>query len=435
MASFKLINEELQIISDLFQHFKEHNSWLGQRTVNQKYGRDVVSKLLSYKPSLIRVEINSTDGISYYVLTFEGIASCPLAKENLDALIQYFHLLISKFKGNPEIQEITSSQIEQALTFTKEQSRILRDLINFGQFWGRSASFGDDWRVGVPSDIEDLVELGPESYLAMHRSKYFESEKKASNVASVPKAFISYSTKDKVSASKIRECLEIYGIKTFLAHDDIEVSEEWKDRIVSELTSANVFVPLLSQNFKESEWAPQEVGMAHLRGMLVIPLCLDKTIPFGFISHYQGKPTTENLSVFLIKPILAKFSNEMIPVLISKMESVGDFRSAEALVVLLAPHFKDFSQMTINDFARHAVANSQVWAANECRKTYLPNFIETHKDRINPDMLRVLTYQVSKGDWYREEASDNRQREKNEPWIKYEQPWLPSRQDWLGKQR
>ena len=57
---------------------------------------------------------------------------------------------------------------------------------------------------------------------------------------SVIKAFLSYSTKDKKIAGKIKEEFEKIGINLFLAHQDIKISKEWRKRIKTEI--------------KESKW-------------------------------------------------------------------------------------------------------------------------------------------------------------------------------------
>ena len=103
------------------------------------------------------------------------------------------------------------------------------------------------------------------------------------------KVFISYSTEDKIIAAKIKEILVSFGIKCFMAHDDIEISEEWKLRIINELNEADIFIPLLSNNFKSSDWCSQESGIACYRNILFIPLTLNKNIqPYGFMNFRQG---------------------------------------------------------------------------------------------------------------------------------------------------
>jgi len=109
------------------------------------------------------------------------------------------------------------------------------------------------------------------------------------------KAFISYSTKDKHAAASVKKALANSDIDCFMAHDDLHVSEKWKDRILEELLNCDIFIPLLSRNFKESEWAPQEIGIITARpDVPVVPLSLDGTIPFGFISHIQSQRLATN---------------------------------------------------------------------------------------------------------------------------------------------
>ena len=102
-------------------------------------------------------------------------------------------------------------------------------------------------------------------------------------------AFISYQTKDKWVAGKLKKILGEYGIDTFLAHEDINVSEEWRVKILEELTKADIFICILSKNFLQSFWCLQESGIAAFRSDLtVIPISIDGTIPVGFIGNIQS---------------------------------------------------------------------------------------------------------------------------------------------------
>jgi hypothetical protein len=87
------------------------------------------------------------------------------------------------------------------------------------------------------------------------------------------RAFVSYSTKDKLTGAAVKSILEGYDIECFLAHDDLEISAAWKDRILEELLRCDIFVPLLSAAFKASDWASQEIGVIAARNnVAVIPL-------------------------------------------------------------------------------------------------------------------------------------------------------------------
>lgn len=103
------------------------------------------------------------------------------------------------------------------------------------------------------------------------------------------KAFISYSTHDKFVAAEVAKAIKVLGLKTFLAHDDIPISQTWRDRILAELSTCDLFVPLLSRDFKQSDWCPMECGYIMARpNITVLMLSLDGTWPFGFLSAIQG---------------------------------------------------------------------------------------------------------------------------------------------------
>src|SRR5262249_47275885 len=79
-----------------------------------------------------------------------------------------------------------------------------------------------------------------------------------------------------------------YGIAAFLAHEDIQPSEEWQDEISHRLHACEVFFPLLTDSFKSSDWTDQETGIAVALNKIIVPLkaTLD---PYGFIARYQAQ--------------------------------------------------------------------------------------------------------------------------------------------------
>lgn len=201
----------------------------------------------------------------------------------------------------------------------------------------------------------------------------------------------------------MKTILDEHHVDAFLAHEDINISQVWKDRIVQELNQANIFVPLLSVAFKDSDWAPQELGMAFARGeLLFIPLSVDGTVPFGFISHIQGKriPAAGVHRDLLIEPIINRFPHEIIPALIERLAEAGNFRGAEALMLPLVPHFAKFNSDEINAFATASIKNIQIWDAKDCRQKYLPAFLVLHRSSMDPHKREALEFQVEHGQPY-----------------------------------
>ena len=105
--------------------------------------------------------------------------------------------------------------------------------------------------------------------------------------------FLSYSHKDKKKAALVKNLLQILGLKAFMAHEDIKPTAEWENFITDELKQCNVFVPILTKNFYESEWTDQESGAAIIRDMEIIPVSIapegeDFEMPRGFVGKYQA---------------------------------------------------------------------------------------------------------------------------------------------------
>lgn len=208
------------------------------------------------------------------------------------------------------------------------------------------------------------------------------------------KVFISYSMKDKFVGAKIKEILESFGIECFMAHNDIGVSEEWKKRILQELSEADIFIPILSNEFKKSDWCSQEAGIACFRNILVIPLSIEKNIiPYGFMSHRQGELIRKNNipSNYLINPILDNFPEiDILSNLIDELEKVKSFIDANNAMGNLGPFFNKLTIDQINKVIDISIENDQVYGAYRCQDEYLPRFIKINEDKIEEKKLKKL---------------------------------------------
>lgn len=204
-------------------------------------------------------------------------------------------------------------------------------------------------------------------------------------------AFISYSTADKQYGGHIKRTMESLGVPTFIAHDDLRVSEEWKKRILEELQRTDIFVALLSKDFKLSDWCSQELGyILPFDGVLIIPLSVDGTNPYGFISNLQGHRlrSEEEVGAVLMDVLLRERPRLAISKAIEDVAGAMSFRGAEALVKPLIPHFSYFTESEAAQFAKAAINNGQVWDASLCRGEYLPHFLKIWGSRI-PEELRI----------------------------------------------
>ena len=104
--------------------------------------------------------------------------------------------------------------------------------------------------------------------------------------------FISYSWKDYESALKVYEMLNGADIECFLAQKDLKGGVNWNPIILQKLKSSNMFILMLSEDFRRSEWCNQEASIAFSefksKNAFMIPIYLDSTRPYGIFYDVQG---------------------------------------------------------------------------------------------------------------------------------------------------
>jgi hypothetical protein len=220
------------------------------------------------------------------------------------------------------------------------------------------------------------------------------------------KAFVSYSTHDKQWGGEVKRFLDWNGVSSFLAHDDLQVSEEWKERIYRELLDSDIFICLLSTHYRDSDWCSQEIGIAVAReDIAIIPISLDGTHSYGFIGHLQSAiiKDAHELGDLIHGGLLRRNTRLGLELSILLTRKAGSFRGAEAVVRRIVPYFDQMDNALAEEFAIAAAANYQVWDAGDCRIDYLPKFLESNRDRISPEVFEKLQYQIENEERYPEE--------------------------------
>lgn len=203
------------------------------------------------------------------------------------------------------------------------------------------------------------------------------------------RVFLSYSSKDKEFAGQLKAELEERGLEAFLAHEDIEPTKEWEGVILENLKECDVFIPLLSENFKESEWTDQETGVAVSEGKVIIPLKIDAD-PYGFIGKIQALKRRRSIPDTCedIFKILRK--NPLFDSL--KVAFIDRFVRSENFDMAgnNAEHLKNYEPFTadqINKIIKAFLDNGQIsygFRANRIvRKLH-----DEYKDIIDPDLSK-----------------------------------------------
>ena len=187
--------------------------------------------------------------------------------------------------------------------------------------------------------------------------------------------FLSHSDKDKKIARKFSDELEKHGFDVFVAPDDIEIGEVWMNRLIKEIHKCELFVLLLSKNFKEANFTDHEVGIACGDGKAVSSILIDDTKPYGFMKKFQSsQPIDKNIIPEEIKSLsYALRSNtdknqKIINELIKKLRDVEHFSEANEIITKLY-YYKVFSEKQINDIAMLFLRNDQISESNTKDKT------------------------------------------------------------------
>ncbi len=182
------------------------------------------------------------------------------------------------------------------------------------------------------------------------------------------RAFLSYSTDDKVLAGKIKYTLEAFwNFDIFLAHEDLDPSVEWESEILRNLHNCELFMPLISPNFHKSKWTDQESGIAFNKSKVILPICTPDNPPYGFLNQYQAFFYHEvgdhiGQMTSLIERLGARngFKRRIIDGAIFSLENSRSYEMTRGLCKFLKKHLDSISK---EDFKRIKLAgenNGQV---------------------------------------------------------------------------
>src|SRR5437773_3220417 len=101
------------------------------------------------------------------------------------------------------------------------------------------------------------------------------------------KIFLSHSHHDKELAGTLKDELERFGCEVFVAHEDINPSQDWQEAILKSLRECDAFIPILTENFPGSDWTDQETGIAIALRKVIVPIKI-RDDPYGFIGKIQA---------------------------------------------------------------------------------------------------------------------------------------------------
>ena len=214
------------------------------------------------------------------------------------------------------------------------------------------------------------------------------------------KIFISYSSKQLEVAKRIKLFLDEIEIDSFLADDDIRTASDWKERIFEELQKCEIIIPVLSKEFKSSDWCSQELGIFYLQKKKIIPVGTDNIHPFGFINHIQSRFIKDtSLELIISEGLMECVSNCTGFIYLLKKLKYG-FKIAEEIFSVIEPYFEKIKKEDVNFLLDVSIRNSQIWSSARCSEKYIPKLLELRKKDTDAVLRKKITYQIKNNKWY-----------------------------------
>lgn len=176
--------------------------------------------------------------------------------------------------------------------------------------------------------------------------------------------FLSHVSAHKTQVSALKRALRPYGVAAFVAHEDIEPTIEWQSEMQVALTTAHTVAALLTEDFHESHWTDQEVGIGIGRGLFVFGIQLP-TPPYGFLGRLQGLPGDLAKPNALAKSIIdillkrSETSSLMREALVVAVESSGNYSDSN-LVIGRIEQVSGFTQPQLERLRAATISNHEV---------------------------------------------------------------------------
>ncbi|MEX0640746.1 MAG: toll/interleukin-1 receptor domain-containing protein [Nitrosopumilaceae archaeon] len=179
--------------------------------------------------------------------------------------------------------------------------------------------------------------------------------------------FLSHAHDDRIIARKLADELKKHAFDSFVAHDDINLGDEWESAIFERIKKCDLFIAILSNNFRKAKYTDHEVGIAYGLGKVILPLSIDETMPYGFMTKFQAKKVSPKIDVKEISKIFKEFMPKTPETrvenhLVYALVNARSFDEANYYARMLS-QYPDFSDTQINLIAEGFLFNDQISGA------------------------------------------------------------------------
>ncbi len=218
-------------------------------------------------------------------------------------------------------------------------------------------------------------------------------------------AFISYNSAHKSKAEKLKGCLDAYCFESFVAVRDITQSQEWQRALEDALAAADILIALLSDDYSDSDWTDQEIGIGFGRRIPIYPIKLGQNNPHGFLQKYQAiEGNAQECAAKIYKLLLGEDERDTVSerlrlrskrIFFGQLEKLGDERNFYVSNNLA--QFLNAIQTLDNEEEQKLIdlynGNKYIFDANEFRMN-----IVTQMNRITGHQYKLEGYYLARDD-------------------------------------
>lgn len=190
--------------------------------------------------------------------------------------------------------------------------------------------------------------------------------------------FLSHKSSVKKSTSSLKVALAACGISAFVAHEDIEPTEEWHREIERALFSMDALVALLTEDYHDSNWTDQEVGVAMGRGVPLIAVRLGCD-PYGLMGKSQAltgcnlnDPVSLSLKIFRLLHKRLPDKSQLFESALSVYSKSSDWANSAWSIKNVLAQFDTVGSNEVTRIMQAYEANSQNKYSFEGREALIP---------------------------------------------------------------
>jgi hypothetical protein len=208
-----------------------------------------------------------------------------------------------------------------------------------------SLPWSDSWNGDKDAYVLQMIEEAPDqSLIDLAQHVGFQFEEVSARRVEPPfwrkgmlRLFVTHLAIHRDFASELQAELLDFGISCFVAHNDIEPTQEWQAQIETALATCDALIALLHDDFHLSNWTDQEIGFAMGRGVPAFSVRFGQD-PYGFIGRFQAFNGNGKTSATLARELFDAYRTDkqtqrrMSEILVALFEGSESFAEAKSRV-------------------------------------------------------------------------------------------------------